>query len=156
MIKRTLFALAVATSIISNGENVISGNTIRENVMQEVVVVKTGLNTDEIDILAQLTMAEAEGESELGKRLVIDTVLNRIDSDDFPNDLNGVIFQKGQFSCIGNGRFKKCHATDEVRNLIREEILDRRDDRVLYFRTNRYSYGTPICKEGHHYFSGKD
>ena len=120
----------------------------------EVTVVPVGLNSDEIDILAQLTMAEAESESELGKRLVIDTVLNRIESDDFPGDLREVIFQPGAFSCIKNGRYDRCAAYEEYRTLVREEIIQRRNEEVLYFNAHGYKYGTPVCKEGRHYFSG--
>lgn len=139
---RGLVALAVATVLLSQGP-------------LEVSVVPVGLNADELDILAQLTMAEAEGEEELGKRLVIDTVLNRIESEDFPNDLEGVIFQPKAFTCIKNGRYDKCYPTDEIRDLIREEILDRKNYDVLYFNANGYSYGTPLFKEGGHYFSGR-
>ena len=49
---------------------------------QEPVVSKK-----EKELLAVITMAEAEGESERGKRLVIDTVLNRVDSKKFPNTI---------------------------------------------------------------------
>lgn len=144
MFKKTLFVLA-ASMIIANHDPQI-----------EVTVVETGLNEDEIDILAQLTMAEAEGESELGKRLVIDTVLNRIESDDFPDDLRGVIEERGQFSCMTNGRFKKCSPTWETRELVREEILERTNTDVLYFRSGHYGSGSPLFKEDHHYFSGKE
>ena len=37
------------------------------------------ISDEELELLALVTMAEAEDESELGKRLVIDTVLNRVD-----------------------------------------------------------------------------
>lgn len=47
---------------------------------------------DEIELLALVTVAEAEGESEYGKRLVIDTILNRVDAKSFPNTIRGVIY----------------------------------------------------------------
>ena len=64
------------------------------------------LTDDEIDLIAKITMAEAEGESELGKRLVIDTILNRVDSElsYFPDTVEEVIYQPNQFSPIWNGR----------------------------------------------------
>ena len=36
---------------------------------------KTYISDEDLELLALVTMAEAEGESELGKRLVIDTIL---------------------------------------------------------------------------------
>lgn len=142
MIKQLLLSVALSTYIL-NQEPI------------EVNVVDVGLNADEIDILAQLTMAEAEGECEEGQRLVIDTVLNRIKSETFPNDLREVIFQKGQFSCIKNGRYDKCYPTDDIRELIKEEILTRTNEDVLYFNARGYHYGSPVCKVGNHYFSSE-
>ena len=45
-------------------------------------------------LLAKIAMAEAEGEDTVGKALVIRTVLNRVESDKFPNDVEGVLYQK--------------------------------------------------------------
>lgn len=49
------------------------------------------LTQEEIDLIALVTMGEAEGETELGKRLVIDTILNRIDHPSFPDTVKLVI-----------------------------------------------------------------
>ena len=99
-------------------------------------------------------MAEAEGESELGKRLVIDTILNRVDSSYYPNTISGVIWQKGQFSSMYNGRVNKCYVSDDICRLIKEELEYRRDNSVIYFRTCYYSsYGKPMYQVGNHYFS---
>lgn len=55
------------------------------------------MSQEDINLLAIVTMAEAEGESEMGKRLVIDTILNRIDSEQFPDTVSGVVYQKKCF-----------------------------------------------------------
>ena len=47
--------------------------------------VEYPLTREEIELVAQVTMAEAEGEPEEAQRLVIDTILNRVDSDRFPD-----------------------------------------------------------------------
>lgn len=113
-----------------------------------------GFTNEEVNLLAIITMAEAEGESELGKRLVIDTVLNRVDSPHFPNTVRGVIYQKGHFSPIDDGRFEQCYVTDEIRSLVIEELESRTRSDVIYFRTKKYAkWGTPLFKEGAHYFS---
>lgn len=112
------------------------------------------LSDDDISLIAQLTMAEAEGEPEEGQRLVIDTVLNRMDCHEFPNTPHDVIFQKNQFSCTTDGRFNRCYAKEELKVLVIEELENRYNDQVTYFRTQRYcSYGEPLFKVGHHYFS---
>lgn len=112
------------------------------------------ISDEELELLALVTMAEAEDESELGKRLVIDTVLNRVDSPHFPNTIIDVIYQKHQFTSMWNGRYKQTYVDDYVRNLVLEELKDRTNSDVIFFRMDRYSdYGTPLFKEDGHYFS---
>lgn len=60
-------------------------------------------------LLAKIAMAEAEGENTQTKTLIILCVLNRVWSDEFPNSIHDVIYQKNsngtyQFSPIGDGR----------------------------------------------------
>lgn len=117
-----------------------------------------GVTEDEVNLIAMIVIAEAEGESDIGKRLVADTVLNRMLSSDFPDTIESVIYQNNAFSPIKSGRAEKCKnkITDEIIKLVRSEIVKRTNTEVLYFRTNNYSkYGTPLFKEGNHYFSGK-
>lgn len=112
------------------------------------------LTSDEVDLVAWVTIAEAEGESELGQRLVIDTILNRVESGHFPDNVHDVVYQKNQFSCTTDGRMSRCSATDEVRDLVLEEAQKRTNDQTIFFRTKKYSkYGEPLFKEGAHYFS---
>ena len=73
-------------------------------------------------MIALVTMAEAEGESELGQRLVIDTILNRVDADTHPDTVHGVIYQNGQFTSMTNGRVDRCYVKDEMRELVVEEM----------------------------------
>ena len=112
---------------------------------------------EEIDLLALVTMAEAEGEPEEGQRLVIDTVLNRVDSEHFPDTVNDVVYQKNHFSSMWDGRVNKCYVMDDIRNLVLEELESRTNSDVVYFRTGKYSkYGSPMFKVGAHYFSSHD
>lgn len=115
---------------------------------------KTTMSNEEIELIALVTMAEAEGEPEEGKRLVIDTILNRVDHKRFPNTVSDVIYQKDQFTSIWNGRLNSCYASDDICKLVKEEVESRKDSNVIFFRTSRYSdYGSPMFQVGHHYFS---
>lgn len=59
-------------------------------------------------LLAKIAMAEAESEDTEGKALVMLVVLNRVwDDEEFPDTIEEVIYQPGQFSPISNGRFDK-------------------------------------------------
>lgn len=110
---------------------------------------------DERYLIAKVCMAEAEGESEYGKRLVISTILNRIDSGYYSNNVYDVVYQPYQFEVMMNGRIDRVEVDDYVLALVDEEIINRTNYDVIYFRTDYYSeYGTPLFQEGNHYFSG--
>lgn len=112
------------------------------------------LSDEEIDLIALVTMAEAEGETELGKRLVIDTILNRVDHSHFPDTVTDVVYQPNQFSSMWNGRVDRCYVMPEIVELVKEELLDRTNYDTIFFTAGRYSkYGTPMFQECHHYFS---
>lgn len=118
------------------------------------IVTALNLTDEEIDLIALVTMAEAEGESELGQRLVIDVILNRRDHPSFPDTIHGVIYQENQFACMTSGRSDRCYVKDDIRQLVLEEMQVRTDTKVLYFRTEHYhTFGVPLFKEGNHYFS---
>ena len=112
------------------------------------------LTEEEFELIALVVMAEAEGEPELGKRLVIDTILNRVDHKEFPNTVHDVIYYPNAFEAMWNGRVDRCEVRDDIVELVREELKSRSNYHVLYFRTDRFSdYGTPMFKLGNHCFS---
>lgn len=113
-----------------------------------------GGENEEKALIARVTMAEAEGESEYGQRLVIDSILNRVDSLYFPDTISEVVYQSGQFTCVNNGRLSHCVADDDILRLVEEEMAYRTNDAVVFFTAHKYGkYGYPIVNEGNHYFS---
>ena len=112
------------------------------------------LSYEDISLIALVTMAEAEGECEEGKRLVIDTILNRVDSEYFPNNVYDVIYQRSQFSSIWNGRVDRCEVREDICELVREELQSRTNTDVIFFTAGEYSkYGVPMFQVENHYFS---
>lgn len=115
-----------------------------------------GLTDEEMDFIAQVTFCEAGNESEYGQRLVIDTILNRVDSDSFPDSVDGVLWQSGQFSTVQSGWADSVPIYDDIRQLVEEETTDRTNTDVAYFNAVGYpSYGTALFTEGGHYFAGE-
>lgn len=113
-----------------------------------------GLSTEEIELIALVTMAEAEGEPEEGKRLVIDTILNRVDFGEFPSTVTEVIYQPEQFSSMWNGRIDECYVMEEICQLVEEELIYRLNNEVMFFTAGRYGkFGVPMFQVGNHYFS---
>lgn len=110
------------------------------------------ISNTEAEMIARITFGEAGNQSELGQRLVIDSILNRRDDEHFPNTINGVIFATGQFntaSCIDSYPIN-----GDILNLVREECLERTNYEVVYFNRGGYnSWGQPLFQEGDHYFA---
>ena len=130
----------------------------KSKAMVLAAVPEITMSTEDIELIALVTMAEAEGESEEGKRLVIDTILNRVDSElsYFPDTVYDVIYQKNAFSSMWDGRVDKCYVDESICRLVREELVSRTNSEVMYFMAGQYSiYGTPMFSVGGHYFSGK-
>lgn len=63
--------------------------------------------------------AEAGGEDENGKLLVANVVLNRVNSNIFPDTVTGVVYQKEfgvcQFSPVSDGRINRVRVSEETR-----------------------------------------
>lgn len=109
----------------------------------------------ELELLAQLVEAEAGNQEFEGKCMVVDVVLNRVESPDFPNTISEVIFQDGQFSVITNGAFDKAawnmQESDYAAVMVETELHTNRD--VLYFNnTSNVSGSGEIFKVGGHWF----
>lgn len=138
----------VATPVHAVAEQV----NLTEEPMEEPNAVT--LTQEEIDLIALCVMAEAEGEPEEGQRLVIDTILNRVDDPRFPGNVHDVIYQKNQFAGMYGERIERCYVKEELVQLVREELENRTNSEVVFFRTGHYhSYGVPLFQVGTHYFS---
>lgn len=112
------------------------------------------ITEDEINLIALVTMAEAEGEDEYGKRLVIDTILNRVNSEHFPDTVEEVIYQPYQFESMWNGRADICYVDENICELVRGEVEELTDAYTFFFCSGGYSkYGIPMYQVGNHYFS---
>ena len=132
------------------------------------------MSKEDVELIALVTMAEAEGECEEGKRLVIDTILNRVDSEHFPDTVYEVIYQPNQFSSMWNGRVDRCEVREDICGLVYEELESRTNYEVMFIIdaaledekkdatvetvqsiiAGEYSaYGIPMFQVENHYFS---
>lgn len=71
----------------------------------QTIAAYMDLGTEDRYFLAKIAMAEAEGEDTEGKALVMLAVLNRMADDGFPDTVQEVVCQPGQFSSLLDGRF---------------------------------------------------
>ena len=71
---------------------------------------------EELEVLLRIVEAEAGGEDEDGRLLVANVVLNRVNSDSFPDTVTEVVFQKegdvAQFSPAYSGKYDRVEISD--------------------------------------------
>lgn len=101
----TTTQVETTTEITAQTKNVIEETTKAQT--------KTGKYSEyEIQLLAKLVYGEARGESYEGQVAVAAVVLNRVESKEFPNTIKGVVYENGQFSCVGGSAFNKTQSKE--------------------------------------------
>lgn len=90
---------------------------------------------EEIEMLQKIAIAEAQCDSPDGMAYVIKVVLNRVESEKFPNTIEEVIFQDNpvQFSTVKNGSYSK--AIPNKDSMKAYEIAKTYDIDALYFES---------------------
>lgn len=117
--------------------------------------IEEEIRLGELEVLAQLVEAEAGNQEFEGKCLVVDVILNRVESDLFPDTISEVIFQEGQFSVVKNGEFEKAawNMKESDYAAVMCEIELHTNKNVLYFNNCSNVSGTgKKFKVGDHYF----
>ena len=175
-------AIASITAIISNGKEVeeVTSHPVRvyerdietevfgmEPETEFIPAVYTGglvISPEEdyynsIELMAKCVEAEAGNQDLLGKRMVVDVILNRMhdSSGEWPDTIVDVITQPYQFSTYWNGAIDRVEEiSDETWEAIYIELEEITYPDIYYFTSEGFhKYGTPWEKVGDHYFNKK-
>ena len=110
----------------------------------------------ELELLAAVVEAEAGNQDMTGKRLVVDVVLNRVDSPLFPDTIAEVLEQPGQFSTMWNGAVEDAgwHMQEDDYTAVMMEVTGvRLDYDIYYFTAGEYNASCkPAYIHGDHFF----
>jgi len=131
-----------------------------EPIEKEVIVLEFGHAPkveidviEAIDLMARCVESEAGNQDLMGKRLVVDVILNRVDSSRFPDDICSVIKQPYQFTTYFNGSMDRIDPSEETYKAISLELECRTDSDILFFTAGGYNqYCIPAYQYGDHYF----
>jgi len=155
----SLHTLVSLNPQVSNIDRIFVGQTLHTDatgVEQKTTKVNTDVNTstgtndevitalnisgDDFDLLSRLVEAEAGIEPFEGKIAVANVILNRVESDQFPNTIEGVIYEAGQFQPVRNGHINKV-PSEESKEAVRKALSVNRSlgGNSLYFYDPRYS-----------------
>ena len=123
----------------------------------EEVENEYAFSMEDLRLIARLVEAEAGNQSKLGKQAVAWVVFCRWMHDKGHRSVEGIIYQKGQFT-LPKKEYSD-HTWQAVLDIFRihDGIIHGEDlfpDDLYYFRTGKYhKYGIPYEKIGDHYFS---
>ena len=164
MIKAEVAEAVAQVSIQTGEENVETEVPAEETELEPEVVEEEekdilNLEYNDYNVLLKIVEAEAGGEDLTGKIMVANVILNRVNSDRFPNTVTEVVYQKSQFSPISDGRINTVSISQETLTAV-ERALSGEDysDGALYFRSvhcnstwfdNRL---TRVAEHGNHIF----
>jgi len=109
------------------------------------------LTDDEIGLLAKIVWLESRSQKDIGEQAVVECVLNRMISLDYPDTLEGVLSQTGHFVTWNNRN--NAEPTDmEIKNI--NKVLSNETDiltfKYVYFSTSPRT--DTYIKIGQHYF----
>ena len=125
-------------------------------VEDEAPVASVGYSGSDLDLLAALVWAEAGDQPFDGMRVVADCVCNRASDrhPEWPNSIESVIYQPGQFSVVANGRLDQgfYNATPECYEAARLALSgDHYDTNVIYFSMYYCANGVFAYQHGDHF-----
>ena len=112
------------------------------------------LTEREKELLADIVWLEAGNQGLTGQELIVVTILNRVVSEGFDDEVVGVLSADGQFSTWP--RVSEAKPTDETYEAIEKVLSGEADSNVIdaqykYFN-NKPSFGNDYVKVGGHYF----
>lgn len=122
----------------------------------EEMANEVNLSEDEFIFLSSVVEAESDRSDSLdGRILIAATIINRVNSSYFPNSVNDVLMQRGQFSTVRNGHSvtQRTAYSDEAVLLAYEQLENGEiPTNILFFNCIGYNYGTPYGLVDGNYF----
>lgn len=142
--------LVTGSNAVERAKTVCAGGTKDAQTLEEIRLEKLKSN---IKLMAAIIYCEAGNQPYEGKVAVGSVVMNRMESSRFPNTLEGVIYQRGQFTPAMTGKLARVLASGSIPSSCYDAAEDAMNGakplgNVLFF--NMY-HGN--IKLGDHYFS---
>ncbi|NLY48465.1 MAG: cell wall hydrolase [Clostridiales bacterium] len=133
-----------------DGEDEISSFSLpKANLVEKKTTRNFKLTNEDIKILEQIVEAEATGEDIIGKILVANVIFNRMESEEFPDTVKEVVFQKVgdkyQFSPIADKRYWQVEVSEETREAVKRAISgEDYSQGALYFMARKLARKSSI------------
>lgn len=124
-----------------------------ERLSDEQEAIRNEIFYGELELLVLLVHAEAGNQDFMGKQLVAEVVLNRVRSEKFPDTIEEVINQPGQFSTSKSlEKWAWGHLTQSDFDAVLAAVENPVNDRILFFDSLGGVNGKNHFKHGGHWF----
>ena len=102
------------------------------------------LEQADLEVLLRIVEAEAGCEDEEGKLLVANVILNRLNSEQFPDSITEIVFQREngvtQFAPVADGSYSKVKISEETVNAVGRALAGEDISQgALYFAARKYA-----------------
>lgn len=97
------------------------------------------ISYEDAQLLLKVAQAEAGNQGVTGQWLVMCVVMNRVESEDFPNTVKEVIYQDGQFSTATNGALDKAVPTSDTHNALAYLEMGNKAEKIIAFENSKYN-----------------
>lgn len=126
-----------------------------EQASTEETSYRITLNKEEKDLLCRTVYCEAGNQSIETQEMVALTILNRLESDKFPDTLHDVIYQKNQYEVTTWSGFENYGWTEQVEQAVENALIENRHSLDMYYFRNGYyhSFGVQYMQSGDLYFN---
>lgn len=114
----------------------------RERPLVERSVTPGHYTEDELYLVAQLIYAEGKGGSDESYMALASVVYNRLQSSKFPDTIEEVCYQSGQFTVVRKDSFRDSKPSSSALNAVTAVFVEGNvvlPEEVLYFKSNRLS-----------------
>lgn len=98
--------------------------------------IKCEVDIDDFRLMCRIVMNEAGGNSYKCQLAVAETIVNRVNSEYYPNNISDVVYQPHQYSHANNGE-----VTDSVREAVTQALEESTFDNSMVFFRDWYYHG---------------
>lgn len=160
---------AVAENIVLAVDNSLEAGLISEDLLEDISndessvisdsadeLSEIPVSVDEYEALCRIVATEANTEDMEGQIMVANVILNRVQSDIFPDNIIDVIEDPGQFAPVSRGSYKYAKASRETKEAVMRAINgEDYTEGALYFQksiSKKWGNKTFLFRHGDHSF----
>ena len=139
--------LLAQAEVEKNKDKVASDSQAMPRTQKQAVSVQSNdsITEEDYEVLLRIVQAEAGICDDVGKILVANVILNRLESSQFPDSITEIVYQKSQFSPVSDGSINTVEVTQQTRDCVRRALAgEDYSQGALYFMHREGSHSQAV------------